>query len=160
MNRIELIGRLTKDAEIRQTQSGKTCANWTLAVDRPYAKKDSGQPTADFIRCQAWERTAGVIQQYTHKGSQVGVSGRLQTREYDDKDGKRQFITEVIVEHLDLLEKRQEAAASQPAQQQTNYSAYGQRSGGYQYDPNVRPSANNPYQPADTYGIDSDDLPF
>lgn len=159
MNRVELIGRLTKDAEIRQTQSGKMCANWTLAVDRPYAKKDSGQPTADFIRCQAWEKTAGVVQQYTHKGSQVGVAGRLQTREYDDKDGKRQFITEIIVEHLDLLEKRQEAAASQP-QQQTNYSGYGQRTGGFQYDHNVRPSQGNPYAPDETLDLGSDDLPF
>lgn len=159
MNRIELIGRLTKDAEIRQTQSGKTVATFTLAVNRPFAKKDSGQQTADFIRCQAWERTADVLKRFTHKGSQIGVSGRLQTREYD-KDGQRQFISEVIVEQMDLLDSRREAQESQPAQQQTNYSAYGQRSGGYPYDPNVRPSANNPYQPADTYGIESDDLPF
>ena len=158
MNRIELIGRLTKDADIRQTQSGKTVAAFTLAVNRPFAKKDSGQQTADFIRCQAWERTADVLRQYTHKGSQIGVSGRLQTREYDDKDGKRQFISEVIVEQMDLLEKRQEAA-SQPASQ-TGYSGYGQRTGGFQYDQNVRPSQGNPYAPDETLDLGSDDLPF
>ncbi|WP_305177892.1 single-stranded DNA-binding protein [Faecalibaculum rodentium] len=158
MNRIELIGRLTKDADIRQTQSGKTVAAFTLAVNRPFAKKDSGQQTADFIRCQAWERTADVLRQYTHKGSQIGVSGRLQTREYDDKDGKRQFVSEVIVEQMDLLEKRQEAA-SQPASQ-TGYSGYSQRTDGFKYDPNVRPSQGNPYAPDETLDLGSDDLPF
>lgn len=158
MNRIELIGRLTKDAEIRQTQSGKAVATFTLAVNRPFARKDSGQQTADFIRCQAWEKTAGFVQQYTHKGSQIGVSGRLQTREYDDKDGKRQFVSEVIVEQMDLLEKRQEAA-SRPASQ-TGYSGYGQRTGGFQYDPNARPSQGNPYAPDETLDLGSDDLPF
>lgn len=158
MNRIELIGRLTKDADIRQTQSGKTVAAFTLAVNRPFAKKDSGQQTADFIRCQAWERTADVLRQYTHKGSQIGVCGRLQTREYD-KDGQRQFISEVIVEQMDLLDSRKEAQESQPAQQ-TGYSGYGQRTGGFQYDPNVRPSQGNPYARDETLDLGSDDLPF
>lgn len=159
MNRIELIGRLTKDAEIRQTQSGKAVATFTLAVNRPFARKDSGQQTADFIRCQAWEKTAGVVQQYTHKGSQIGVCGRLQTREYDGKDGKRQFISEVIVEQMDLLDSRREAQESQPAQQ-TGYSGYGQRAGGFQYDQNARPSQGNPYAPGETLDLGSDDLPF
>lgn len=159
MNRIELTGRLTKDADIRQTQSGKTVATFTLAVNRPFARKDSGQQTADFIRCQAWERTADVLRQYTHKGSQIGVSGRLQTREYDGKDGKRQFISEVIVEQMDLLDSRREAQESQSAQQ-TGYSGYGQRAGGFQYDPDVRPSQGNPYAPDETLDLGSDDLPF
>ncbi|WP_276924246.1 single-stranded DNA-binding protein [Faecalibaculum rodentium] len=78
MNITNLTGRLTKDIELRTTQSGKTVANFTLAVNRRF--KSHGQPDADFFRCQAWGKTAEVLHQYTHKGSQIGVTGRLQNR--------------------------------------------------------------------------------
>lgn len=155
MNRIELIGRLTKEIELKRTQSGKTVANFTLAVNRPFARKDSEQQTADFFRCQAWERTAEILDQFTRKGSQIGISGRLQSRNYENQQGQRTTVIEVIVEHLDLLDSQKEAAESRVAGQ----SNYSQRSSAFQYDRNVRPS-ENPYVPADEYGIDADDLPF
>ncbi len=102
MNITNLTGRLTKDIELRTTQSGKTVANFTLAVNRRF--KSQGQPDADFFRCQAWGKTAEVLHQYTHKGSQIGVSGRLQNRSYENQQGQKVEITEVIVESMDLLE--------------------------------------------------------
>ncbi len=172
MNRIELIGRLTKDAEIRQTQSGKTVAAFTLAVNRPFARKDSGQQTADFIRCQAWGKTAEVLHQYTHKGSQIGVSGRLQNRSYENQQGQKVEITEVIVESMDLLDSRNNG--TQPADRpqstyggyspvQTQNRSYGAGNGsqsGFEYDKNVRPSQGNPYEPDEMLDMASDDLPF
>ena len=172
MNPIELIGRLTKDAEIRQTQSGKTVAAFTLAVNRPFARKDSGQQTADFIRCQAWERTADVLRQYTHKGSQIGVTGRLQNRSYENQQGQNVEITEVIVESMDLLDSRNNGtqpadrpkstyAGYSPVQTQNrSYGAGNGRQSGFGYDGNVRPSHDNPYSPDETLALEADDLPF
>lgn len=170
MNRIELIGRLTKDAEIRQTQSGKTVAAFTLAVNRRF--KSQGQPDADFFRCQAWGKTAEVLHQYTHKGSQIGVSGRLQNRSYENQQGQKVEITEVIVESMDLLDSRNNG--TQPADRpqstyggyspvQTQNRSYGAGNGsqsGFEYDKNVRPSHDNPYSPDETLALEADDLPF
>ena len=96
MNKVNLIGRLTKDVELRYTQTNNTAvASFTLAVDRRY-KKD-GQPTADFINCQAWSKTAEFISKYFAKGSQIAITGRIQTRTWD-AEGKRHYATEVVVE--------------------------------------------------------------
>ncbi len=95
------------------------------------------------------------MDQFTRKGSQIGISGRLQSRNYENQQGQRTTIIEVIVEHLDLLDSQKEAAESRVAGQ----SNYSQRSSGFQYDRNVRPS-ENPYVPAEEYGIEADDLPF
>lgn len=110
MNSVTLIGRLTADPEIRYTQSGHAMANFTLAVDKslPKATKDEmkakGQPTADFIRCQAWGKTAELIEQYSAKGKRLGVAGRIQTRTYQDKNGQNQYITEVVIERTDIID--------------------------------------------------------
>lgn len=171
MNITNLTGRLTKDIELRATQSGKTVANFTLAVNRRF--KSQGQPDADFFRCQAWGKTAEVMHQYTHKGSQIGVTGRLQNRSYENQQGQKVEITEVIVESMDLLDSRNNGA--QPADRpQSTYGGYspvqtqnrsygagnGRQSGGSQYDPNVRPSHDNPYSPDETLALEADDLPF
>lgn len=171
MNITNLTGRLTKDIELRTTQSGKTVANFTLAVNRRF--KSQGQPDADFFRCQAWGKTAEVLHQYTHKGSQIGVTGRLQNRSYENQQGQNIEITEVIVESMDLLDSRNNG--TQPADRPQNaYGGYspvqtqnrsygagnGRQSGGYQYDHNVRPSHDNPYSPDETLALEADDLPF
>lgn len=172
MNNAHLIGRLTKDVELRTTQSGKTVASFTLAVNRPFAKKDSGQQTADFFRCQAWERTADVLHQYTHKGSQIGVTGRLQNRSYENQQGQNVEITEVVVESMDLLDSRNNP--TQPADRpKSTYAGYSPiqtqnrscgagngRQSGFEYDGNVRPSHDNPYSPDETLALEADDLPF
>jgi len=102
MNRVILVGRLTKSPDVKNTTTGKAVANFTLAVDRRFKNKD-GQKEADFINCQAWGKTAEIIGQYTAKGSQAGIVGRLQVRSYDGTDGQRKWVTEVIVDEFNFI---------------------------------------------------------
>lgn len=104
MNKCYIIGRLTKDPEVRYTQSGTPVATFTLAVDRRVAKDKDKE--ADFIPCVVWGKMAdGVVKNYCHKGKQVAVEGRIQVRSYDAKDGTKRYVTEVIVNELELLGK-------------------------------------------------------
>lgn len=99
MNNVSLIGRLTKDVDLRYTQTNnKAVASFTLAVKRAY--KQEGQQEADFINIIAWGATAEFSSKYFKKGQQVAVVGRIQTRNYDDKDGKKVYVTEVVAEHV------------------------------------------------------------
>ena len=100
MNHVTLIGRLTKDPEVRYTQSGTPVGTFTLAVDRRVQKDKPKE--ADFIPCVVWSKTAEIVGEYCKKGKQVAVEGRIQVRSYDAKDGKR-YVTEVIVSNLELL---------------------------------------------------------
>lgn len=112
MNHITLIGRLTKDPEIRYTQSGKAVATFTLAVDRRF--KQDGQPSADFIPCVAWGKTAEVAGKYLAKGNRCGVEGRIQIRSYEAQDGSKRYVTEVVVSELEFLEnKKKDSEAGQ-----------------------------------------------
>lgn len=104
INRAVMNGRLTRDPEIRQTQSGLTTASFTLAVDRNFKDKQTGKREADFINCVAWRKTAEIIQQYTHKGSKIGLTGRIQTRNYQNKQGQTVYVTEVVADEIDLLD--------------------------------------------------------
>lgn len=117
MNKVILIGRLTADPDIRRTQSGKCVASYRLAVDRP--SKSDGQPEADFISCVAWGKNGEFCQRYLHKGMKIALEGRIQTRTYDDKDGKKVYVTEVIVEHHEFCESKRSADScgyAEPAQ--------------------------------------------
>lgn len=104
MNKVMLIGRLTKDAELRYTQSGTAVASFTLAVDRQYKKGEDRQ--ADFISCVAWQKTAEFISQYFHKGSKIALEGRLQVRSYDAQDGSKRWATEVIAEQVEFVDSK------------------------------------------------------
>nr|DAN16505.1 MAG TPA: Single strand binding protein [Caudoviricetes sp.] len=101
------IGRLTRDPEVRYTQSGKACAKFTLAIDR--RKSADGNQQADFISCVAWEKTAEVISQYTGKGRKIAVEGRIQTRSYE-KDGRKTYVTEVVVNGMEFCDSKRDAA--------------------------------------------------
>lgn len=114
MNRIMLLGRLTRDPEIRYTPSGACVAQFTMAVDRPYTK--DGSREADFIPCVTWGKTSETIGNYVHKGQRLLVEGRLQIRSYDAKDGSKRWVTEVIVNHAEFIE-RKEQTSQQPAPQ-------------------------------------------
>lgn len=104
MNKCYIIGRMTKDPEVRYTQGGTAVATFTLAVDRRVAKDKPKE--ADFIPCVVWGKMAdGVVKNYCHKGKQVAVEGRIQVRSYDAKDGTKRYVTEVIVNDLELLGK-------------------------------------------------------
>lgn len=110
INNVSLTGRLTKDLELSYTQSGLPVGSFTLAVNRQY-KKD-GQPDADFINCVAWKKTAENLSQYTHKGSLIGIEGRIQTHSYDNQQGQKVYVTEVVVEHFAFLEPKNNQAES------------------------------------------------
>lgn len=113
MNSVNLIGRITKDVELRTTTSGRSVAAFTIAVDR-YGKNAG----ADFINCVAWERTAENMFSYVSKGDLVGVSGRLQQRQYEDNHGKKASVLEVVATEVKFLytkRKEQEAAQAQNA---------------------------------------------
>lgn len=98
LNRIALMGRLTRTPELRRTQNGTAVASFTLAVDRDYSGKDGGEKETDFIDCVAWRSTAEFISKYFTKGRMVVVAGRLQIRPWTDKDGNKRKATEVIVD--------------------------------------------------------------
>ena len=112
MNKFVAVGRTTKDCELRATSTGKQVASFTLAVDRDF-KNAQGERDADFIPCVVWGKLADVCEKYVTKGKQLAVAGRIQTRNYEDKNGQRRYITEVIVSDLQLLGSRQDAQQPQ-----------------------------------------------
>ncbi|TPR12766.1 single-stranded DNA-binding protein [Apilactobacillus timberlakei] len=107
INRTTLTGRLTNDIELRYTQSGTAVGSFNLAVNRPFTNRD-GEHEADFINCVIWRKSAENLANFTHKGSLIGVDGRLQTRNYENQQGQRIYVTEVVVENFSLLEPRSE----------------------------------------------------
>ena len=171
INRVVLVGRLTKDVEVRKTTTGLSVASFTVACDRRGQKNPDGSSQADFINCTAWRQSADFLGQYARKGAMVGVEGRIQTRSYDDQQGQRRYVTEVVCDNVNLLESKSQSMAR--AQQSNDYSnsGYGQQSYQQPYQQQYQPQ--QPYQPAgpsnsvadDPFGasprdIASDDLPF
>lgn len=156
INRVVLVGRLTRDPELRKTQSGTSVVSYTIACNRRV--QTPGQPDADFISCVAWNKTADLMAQYLHKGSLIGVEGRIQTRNYDNQQGQRVYVTEVVTESVQFLE-------SKNASSQSTYgnNSYAQPSA-MQSNPYAQPAAdssfNSSFDSNDTLDISSDDLPF
>lgn len=107
INKIILIGRLTKDVELRYTESGKAVANFTLAVDRPF-KNQNGKKEADFIKIVVWGKQAESCANHIGKGRLVAIDGRLQIRSYNGNDGQRKYITEVVADTVKFLDKPKE----------------------------------------------------
>ena len=105
MNKIILIGRMTKDIEIRYTQNQKEAGNIDLAVNRNY-KNSNGEYDTDFFKCIAWGNLAKTIQTYTSKGSQIAIEGRVENRTYQANDGTNRYVTEVVVEGMQLLDSK------------------------------------------------------
>ena len=116
MNKIILLGRLTKDSEVRYTQSGKVVTQFTLAVDRPFAAAD-GKKEADFIPVVIWGKSAELAGNSLGKGQRVLVEGRVQIRNYDANDGSKRWVTEVIADRFEFVERKADAQPAQPAQQ-------------------------------------------
>ena len=111
MNKAVLLGRLVRDPETRYTQGNNTAVcSFSLAVNRRF--KQEGQPDADFINVVAWAKTAEFVSKYFTKGQQVGVIGRIQTRNYDDKEGKKVFVTEVVAEEVNFADSKKEPNAT------------------------------------------------
>jgi single-strand DNA-binding protein len=105
MNKVILVGRLTKDPEIRYTQAGKAVASFTLAVDR-FRSQAQAEKAADFIPIVAWDKLAETCGNYLTKGQKVLVEGRLQIRTYETQDGQKRWVTEVVITDMEFLEKK------------------------------------------------------
>lgn len=140
INSVSLTGRLTRDPDVRRTNNGKSVATLSIAVERNF-KNQNGEREADFINCVAFGNTAEVIEKYCNKGIMVGVEGRLQTRNYENKQGQRVYVTEVIVNNFSFLESAKSRNANG-----NNYNANNQ---GFNDQP-------DPF----TGQIDDNDLPF
>jgi single-strand DNA-binding protein len=147
INRVVLVGRLTKDPELRRTAGDIPVVTFTLAINRPYAKTDQDQQ-ADFINCTAWRRQAETVHQYLTKGSLVGVEGRIQTRNYEDAQGQRRVFTEVLADSVQFLEPKGSSSSQRP-------SASSQSPYDYQDAP-----SNSSYDDEPIIDIPDDDLPF
>lgn len=128
MNRTILVGRLTRDPELKYTGTGVAVANFTVAINRPF-KNQAGEQEADFINCVIWRKPAENLANYMKKGSQVGVDGRLQSRTYEGQDGKTVFVTEVVADSVQFLDTKgsqnnqsqgNQPQKSQPTQQSSD----------------------------------------
>ena len=108
INRVVLVGRLTRDPDLRYTNSGTSVASFTVAVDRNFTNQQ-GNREADFINCVVWGKSAENFANFTHKGSLVGIEGRIQTRSYENQQGNRVYVTEVVTENFSLLESKAES---------------------------------------------------
>lgn len=139
MNKVQLVGRLAKDPELRTTGTGKSVCSFSVAVDRRY--KQDGQPTADFFSITAWGRQAEVIEQYLAKGQQIAIAGRLQSRSYDAKDGTKRYVTEIVLEEFDFISSGKGTDAAQTQRdtgqgaqaQQAQYTASPQQDQGFDH---------------------------
>lgn len=149
INSVVLVGRLTKDVELRKTQSGLSVASFTIACDRRLSQeqKNNNEQSADFINCVAWRGSADFLGKYAHKGDTVGVEGKIQTRNYD-RDGQRVYVTEVLANSVNLLHSKQTAQPQEQAsyEPQPTQEPKPQQMSDFDYLPNVE--------------VSSDDLPF
>lgn len=165
MNKIILVGRLTKDPEVRSTSAGFATANFTVAVSRNFKNKD-GNYDADFLPCVAFRNTADFVAKHFKKGSLIGVEGRVQTRNYDAQDGTKRYVTEVIVENIEFVGGKNENGSSELAN--TNYN--NSNSNAYIDAPSEAPvdvmpeydvPASDPYENYDKeVSLSDNDLPF
>ncbi|MFR6531929.1 MAG: single-stranded DNA-binding protein [Staphylococcus simulans] len=147
INRVVLVGRLTKDPEFRTTQSGVDVATFTLAVNRNFKSKN-GEQQADFINCVVFRKQAENVDNYLNKGSLAGVDGRLQSRSYENAEGQRVFVTEVVCDSVQFLEPKNAQSSNN---NQRNNEVH-QREKALQSD--------NPFNNSNNFDMDTDDLPF
>ena len=172
INNVVLVGRLTKDVNLRSTPSGMMVGAFTLAVDRT-TKDQNGNRQADFISCVIWNtkysKKAENLATYAHKGSLIGVTGEIQTRNYDKKDGQRVYVTEVKCNDFQLLESRQAASDYQQGQFNGQQGGFGYQQGNQPHGNYQAPQAADfgsqgkiatPSGQADTIDVSSDELPF
>ena len=152
INKVILVGRLTKDPELRKTANNTSVLSFTVACNRRFGNNQNGnQQSADFINCVAWNQSADFLSRYANKGSLVGIEGRISTRNYE-KDGRTVYVTEVTCENVQLLSSRNEARsenASVPATYVPNSNL------------NVEDNnADDEFANTPSLDISSDDLPF
>ncbi|QHW38275.1 single-stranded DNA-binding protein [Staphylococcus ursi] len=167
LNRVVLVGRLTKDPEYRTTPSGVSVATFTLAVNRTFTNAQ-GEREADFINCVVFRKQAENVSNFLFKGSLAGVDGRLQSRSYENQEGRRVFVTEVVCDSVQFLEPKSQNQRHANQNQGNQFDSYGQGFGGQQQGQNSsyqnnhhQPANDNPFANANgPIDISDDDLPF
>lgn len=125
MNKVVLVGRLTADPELRQTQSGVATCRFTVAVNRKFADKNTGERQADFITCQAWRQTAEFVSKYFSKGKMIALEGSLRTGSYTDKNHSdvTHYTTDVLVDNVEFCGGKNEGGDNSPSQSQPQQAA-------------------------------------
>ncbi|WP_462419982.1 single-stranded DNA-binding protein [Salinicoccus sp. Marseille-QA3877] len=164
INRVVLVGRLTRDPEMRVSQSNVAVTNFNLAVNRPFSNKD-GEQQADFINIVTFRKTAENVNQYLSKGSLCGIDGRIQTRNYENKEGQRVYVTEVVADSVQFLEPKGSNNNQSSGTPSSNSSQrYGPTPGGESRgraaQTQSKPVEENPFQGDTQVNVDDDDLPF
>lgn len=155
INRVVLVGRLTRDPEMNMSQSNIAVTKFNLAVNRPFTSKD-GEQSADFINIVCFRKVAENVNQYVKKGSLVGIDGRIQTRNYENKDGQRVYVTEVVADSVQFLEPKGTNNDSNNNSYRQSYGGQSNQATGSKPSYKDNPMSNS-QQPPD---ISDDDLPF
>ena len=153
INSVVLVGRLTKDPELRKTSTGTSVCQFTCACDRKNYSKDKkdNQQTADFISCVAWRQKADFLANYATKGTLIGVEGSIQTRSYEDQTGRKVYVTEILADSVEILESRKSSSRSSGSM--GNASVYTK-------DIASSPVMDEGFNTGDTNAVDPDELPF
>ena len=158
INRVTLVGRLTKDIELKKTNSNASVCNFTVAIDRRFQSQQANGQNADFINCIAWRQSADFLSQYAGKGTIVAVEGRIQTRSYDGQNGKV-YVTEVVADSVQIISNRNT--------QNTSANNYAPNNSYIPNNQTFTPSVDPGYESMDddfsntpSLDISSDDLPF
>ncbi|MCO4466106.1 single-strand DNA-binding protein [Streptococcus infantarius subsp. infantarius] len=167
INNVVLVGRMTRDAELRYTPSNQAVATFTLAVNRNF-KNQNGEREADFINCVIWRQQAENLANWAKKGTLVGVTGRIQTRNYENQQGQRVYVTEIVADNFQILESRAtregQSGSSYNGGFNNNSSLDGSSNGGFssqssQQTPNFGRD-ESPFGNSNPMDISDDDLPF
>ncbi|UOO45610.1 single-stranded DNA-binding protein [Enterococcus casseliflavus] len=162
INNVVLVGRLTKDPDLRYTSNGTGVATFTLAVNRNFTNQ-SGEREADFINCVIWRKPAETLANYARKGTLLGVTGRIQTRSYDNQQGQRVYVTEVVADNFQLLESRnaseQRRTTDSGSGSSNTYNSNQTQSSQPSGMPNFDRDNSDPFGNS-SIDISDDDLPF
>ncbi|MFC6314436.1 single-stranded DNA-binding protein [Lapidilactobacillus achengensis] len=144
INNVVLVGRLTKDVELRYTGNGIAVGTFTMAINRSFTNAQ-GEHEADFIQCVIWRKSAENFANFTHKGSLVGIQGRIQTRNYENQQGQRVYVTEVVADNFSLLEPKGAGGHSNNSGSQSNGGGYngGASNGGSNFNNNYNQNNSN-----------------
>ncbi len=167
INNVVLVGRMTRDAELRYTPSNQAVATFTLAVNRNF-KNQNGEREADFINCVIWRQQAENLATWAKKGTLVGVTGRIQTRNYENQQGQRVYVTEVVADNFQILESRAtregQSGGSYNGEFNNNSSFGGSSNGGFSSQPSQQTPNfgrdESPFGNSNPMDISDDDLPF
>lgn len=159
INNVVLVGRLTRDAELRYTPSNVAVATFSLAVNRNF-RGQNGEREADFINCVIWRQPAENLANWAKKGALIGITGRIQVRSYDNQQGQRVYVTEVVADNFQMLESRatREGGNSGGSYQSAGQSSYG--SAPSASTPNFGREETSPFGNTSPIDISDDDLPF